>query len=91
MRVGDRVFVWGQIDLEATEGAELKARGLVSLVPNGSARPAAAPSTADAPAHGAGREQCDGTGHELSRLSASREPGWSSVHHFFRLSVDIRR
>ena len=50
VRVGDRVFVWGQIDLEATEGAELKARGLVSLVPNGSARPAAAPSTADATA-----------------------------------------
>ena len=49
VRVGDRVFVWGQIDLEATEGAELKARGLVSLVPNGAAGAAPAAGAANSP------------------------------------------
>jgi uncharacterized protein YdeI (BOF family) len=33
LKIGDRVFVWGQINLEPAEGAELKARGLVTVLP----------------------------------------------------------
>jgi hypothetical protein len=33
VKVGDRVFVWGDIQLEPPEGAELKARGLISVLP----------------------------------------------------------
>lgn len=33
VKVGDRVFAWGDIQLEPPEGAELKARGLISVVP----------------------------------------------------------
>lgn len=38
VKVGDRVLVWGDIDLEPAENAELKARGLLSIV---GGRPAA--------------------------------------------------
>ena len=62
IKVGDRVFAWGDIDFDAAEGAELKARGLISLVrativrtkaPAGSAMPVAnqtKPETAPTPA-----------------------------------------
>lgn len=49
IRVGDRVFAWGDIDLDADEGAEFKARGLISLVRNGTARPGATAGAADRP------------------------------------------
>lgn len=48
VRVGDRIFVWGDLDLDAAEGAEIKARGLVSLVPNASVG-ANGSASADAP------------------------------------------
>ncbi len=46
VQVGDRVLVWGDIDLEASEGAEIKARGLITLVANSTtARPTSAAGT----------------------------------------------
>jgi hypothetical protein len=43
LKVGDRVFVWGQINLEPAEGAELKARGLVTVLPTSGANAAMQP------------------------------------------------
>lgn len=34
IEAGDRVFVWGDLDLENAEGAEVKAKGIVSLTPD---------------------------------------------------------
>ena len=48
IRVGDRVFAWGEVDFDAAEGAELKAKGLISLVRSGAGR-ANAPSAASPP------------------------------------------
>lgn len=48
VKVGDRVLVWGDVDLERSENAELKARGLISMVAGGAAVRAATPAS-DAP------------------------------------------
>lgn len=46
VKVGDRLYVWGDLNLEQAEGAELKARGIVTLAQD--RKKAAAPATQQA-------------------------------------------